>query len=68
MIDLCSNEITRLEQTAPLNRLNTLILANNEIQIITDLFGKNLPYLENLVLTNNKIRDFSSLENLRNCL
>jgi len=55
VIDLINNDITKLEDTAPLRRLNTLFLANNEISRISKEFGKNLPNLENLILTNNKV-------------
>ena len=55
VIDFTSNEIFKLEDTAPLHRLNTLLLANNEVAAVSKAFGKNLPYLENLVLTNNKV-------------
>eukprot|EP00358_Blepharisma_japonicum_P001692 CAMPEP_0202949782 /NCGR_PEP_ID=MMETSP1395-20130829/16616_1 /ASSEMBLY_ACC=CAM_ASM_000871 /TAXON_ID=5961 /ORGANISM="Blepharisma japonicum, Strain Stock R1072" /LENGTH=184 /DNA_ID=CAMNT_0049653115 /DNA_START=1 /DNA_END=552 /DNA_ORIENTATION=+ len=66
-IDLSHNEITKLEDTAPLRRLNTILLSYNHISKISPQFGKNLPYLENLVLTNNNIRDFSEIANLTNC-
>lgn len=72
VIDLTNNELTRLEETAPLRHLTTLLLANNNISKISPDFGKELPYLENLVLTNNKvnarqIRDLEEIDHLLNC-
>lgn len=55
VIDLTNNEIFKLEDSAPLRALTTLLLSNNEISIISPNFGKNCPRLENLVLTNNKV-------------
>jgi U2 small nuclear ribonucleoprotein A' len=56
VIDLTNNELTRLEETAPLRHLTTFLLANNHISKISPDFGKELPYLENLILTNNKVQ------------
>lgn len=72
MIDLTNNEIFKLEETAPLRRLNTLLLANNEVLTISPAFGRNLPSLENLVLSNNKvlstqIRDLATIDHLLAC-
>lgn len=63
-MDLTNNEVSKLDDTAPLQRLSTLLLCNNEVAKISAAFGKNLPNLENLILSRNKIRDFSSVDNL----
>lgn len=57
VIDLSNNEIIRLEDSAPLRALTTLLLNNNEISKISLTFGKNFPRLESLVLTNNKVTE-----------
>lgn len=55
MIDLTNNEIVKLEDSALLRALTTLLLSNNEISKISANFGKNMPRLENLILTGNKV-------------
>ena len=55
VIDLTNNEIIKLEDSAPLRALTTLLLSNNEISKISPTFGKNFPRLENLILTSNKV-------------
>ena len=72
VIDLTNNEIIRLEDSAPLRALTTLLLSNNEISKIAPTFGKNFPRLENLILTNNKvlhkqIKNFTQIDNFLNC-
>lgn len=72
VIDLTNNELTRLEETAPLRHLTTFLLANNHISKISPDFGKELPYLENLVLTNNKVKsrqitELEEIDHLVNC-
>jgi U2 small nuclear ribonucleoprotein A' len=54
-IDLTDNTISRLEHLPKLNRLRTLMLVNNRINKIDPDFGENCPYLESLILTNNKV-------------
>ena len=67
VIDLTNNELTKLEETAPLRHLTTFLLANNHISKISSDFGKELPYLENLILTNNKITELEEIDHLVNC-
>jgi U2 small nuclear ribonucleoprotein A' len=55
-IDLTDNAITKLENLPKLNRLRSLILINNRISKVDPNFGINCPYLENIVLTNNKVK------------
>jgi U2 small nuclear ribonucleoprotein A' len=56
-IDLSDNSISKIDQLPKLNRLRTLLLINNRVSQIEQDFSINCNYLENLILTNNKIRD-----------
>lgn len=66
-IDLTDNEIKRLENFPKLERLSTLLLSNNSISKIDHEFfsPKQLPALNTVVLTNNRILDFGDLEGLK---
>ena len=57
-LDLSENSITKLENFPKLNRLRSILLINNRISKIEPNFGKECIYLENLILTNNKVRLF----------
>mmetsp|Transcript_23589 Transcript_23589/g.41811 ORF Transcript_23589/g.41811 Transcript_23589/m.41811 type:complete len:180 (-) Transcript_23589:803-1342(-) len=63
-IDLTNNELTLLEETAPLRRLTTFLLSHNQISRILPSFAKNLPRMENLVLTYNRISSLKEIDNL----
>jgi U2 small nuclear ribonucleoprotein A' len=54
-IDLSDNAITKLDSLSKLNRLRSLLIINNRISKVEPNFAINCPYLENLVLTNNKV-------------
>lgn len=54
-IDISDNSIVKVESLPKLNRLRTLLLINNRISKIEPDFALNCPYLENLILTNNKV-------------
>ncbi|SCP04808.1 U2 small nuclear ribonucleoprotein A', putative [Plasmodium ovale] len=63
-IDLSDNEIIKLNNIPCLQRLKTLILCNNKIaRIDSDIF-ENIPNLNSLVLTNNKIEKLTDLNSL----
>ena len=53
--DLTDNSITKIDQLPKLNRLRTILLINNRVSKIDPNFAINTPYLENLILTNNKV-------------
>lgn len=65
-LDLTDNEIKRLENFPKLSRLSSLLLSNNSIsRIDVEYFSPHqLPKLETLVLTNNRILDLNDLEPL----
>mmetsp|Transcript_18629 Transcript_18629/g.27753 ORF Transcript_18629/g.27753 Transcript_18629/m.27753 type:complete len:246 (-) Transcript_18629:120-857(-) len=63
-IDLSHNEIAKLGGFPRLTRLQTLFLANNQIQRISKHIGEQLPELRVLILSNNRIRDFHCLARL----
>ncbi|KAM3127922.1 hypothetical protein pb186bvf_019992 [Paramecium bursaria] len=65
-IDLGDNEIKKLGNLTLLKRLRTLNLSNNRISKIIDV-SESLPALENLILMNNRLADFSEMYSLRNC-
>ncbi|OEH74967.1 small nuclear ribonucleoprotein polypeptide a [Cyclospora cayetanensis] len=57
-IDLSDNEIIKLQNFPPLNRLTSLIVCNNRVsRIASDLF-ECLPNVVSLVLTNNRVTSF----------
>ncbi len=55
-IDLSDNSISRLEDLPKLNRLRSLLLINNRIMKIDRDFALNCPNLENLILSNNRVK------------
>lgn len=66
-IDLTDNEIKRLENFPKLLRLSSILIGNNSISKIDSEFfsPKQLPALNTLVLSNNRILDFVDLEPLK---
>lgn len=60
-IDLSDNEISRIENIPKLNRLKSLIVANNSVSWIAPDVFESLPELTSLVLTSNRIARMSSL-------
>ena len=65
-IDLCDNEITRVENIPKLSSLRSLLLANNAINRIASDSFDSLPELKSLVLSNNRISRLSTLLPLAN--
>lgn len=65
-IDLCDNDISRIENLPKLTRLRTLMLANNSISRIAPDAFDFLPELKSLVLSNNRISRLSTLLPLGN--
>uniref|UniRef100_A0A7S1CI18 U2A'/phosphoprotein 32 family A C-terminal domain-containing protein n=1 Tax=Bicosoecida sp. CB-2014 TaxID=1486930 RepID=A0A7S1CI18_9STRA len=63
-LDLCDNEIQKLENLPVLRRLTTLLLANNRISRVEAGLGEQLPSLRTLVLTNNRIAALSTIDAL----
>jgi U2 small nuclear ribonucleoprotein A' len=57
-IDLSDNSIVRIEQLPRLKRLRTLMLINNRISKVDPDYAMDCPYLENLILTNNKVSKY----------
>jgi len=55
-IDFTDNAIHKLTVLPKLNRLKTLLFINNRLSKIDRDFALNCPFLENLILTNNKVR------------
>jgi U2 small nuclear ribonucleoprotein A' len=54
-IDLSDNSITKLDSLTKLNRLRSLLIINNRISKVEPNFAINCHFLENLILTNNKV-------------
>ncbi len=50
-----------------LNRIRTLLLINNRINKVEKDFAMNCPYLENIILTNNKVSSLTEIDNLATC-
>ncbi|KAF8821815.1 putative small nuclear ribonucleoprotein polypeptide A' [Cardiosporidium cionae] len=66
-IDLSDNDIIKLANLPPFRRLKTLILCNNRISRIAPDLAENLPYLNSLVLTNNKLERLIDLDPILKC-
>lgn len=58
-IDFTDNSITKMDQLPKLNRLRTLLIINNRVSKVEPNFAINCPYLENLILTNNKVNNIN---------
>jgi hypothetical protein len=63
-IDLCDNALTRLDNLPLLRRLRTLLLAGNRLAFLAPGLSTALPFLDCLVLTNNRLSALSDLEAL----
>lgn len=64
-IDLIDNEIKVLENFPKLYKLQTLLLSNNTISLVSDsTFGKNVPNLTKLAVNMNSISSFEAVANL----
>ena len=61
-LDLTDNEITKLDNIPSMHKLQSLYLANNQINRVADGLGPNLPRLETLVLTNNRIAQLGEID------
>ena len=64
-IDFADNRITRLENFPRLHRLKSLFLSGNLIESIdAKNLAKNVPNLESLVLTGNRISGLHEVSNI----
>lgn len=63
VIDLSDNEIRKLENFPKMQRLSTILLNNNYVSRISSQ-GEFLVNLQTLVLTNNRISNFSEIDNI----
>jgi len=63
-IDLGDNDIIKVANIPPLQRLKVLILVNNRITRIAEDAFTSLPNLQSLVLTNNKLEKMVDIEPL----
>lgn len=63
-LDLSDNEILKLENFPLMKKLRSVLLNNNRISKIANNLGSNLPALQSLMLTNNKIAHLSDLQPL----
>lgn len=63
-IDLSDNEIKRVDNFPRMKRLKTLLLSNNFVDRIGTQLGEQIPEMEALVLTNNKLRSLSEIDHL----
>ncbi|CAG8542949.1 10585_t:CDS:2 [Ambispora leptoticha] len=66
-IDMTDNDIRILGNFPLLNRIKTLLLANNRITRIDPQIAEYLPNLNTLILTNNNIAELTDLEPLKDC-
>ena len=66
-MDLTENDISRLEELPRLQRLESLLLANNRISQIDAGFAEMCPKLETLILTNNRISKLQDIDDIATC-
>lgn len=66
-IDFSDNEILKLDGFPLLNRLRSILLNNNLITKISSSIVDQLPNLESLVLTNNRIANLVDIDPLAGC-
>jgi Leucine-rich repeat len=64
-IDFTDNSLVALSNLPLLNRLRTLLLANNRISTISSSLHLSAPNLTTLILTNNNITELGDLEPLK---
>lgn len=63
-MDLSDNEVKRLDNFPRMKRLKTILLSNNFVNRLGSQLGDQIPELESLVLTNNKIASLSEIDHL----
>lgn len=63
-IDLSDNDIRKLDGFPLLKRLKTLFLNNNRIIRIAEGLEHNIPFLEELILTNNQLTELGDIDPL----
>eukprot|EP00123_Amoebidium_parasiticum_P017437 comp23852_c0_seq1/m.41695 comp23852_c0_seq1/g.41695 ORF comp23852_c0_seq1/g.41695 comp23852_c0_seq1/m.41695 type:complete len:264 (-) comp23852_c0_seq1:778-1569(-) len=66
-IDLSDNDITRLDGFPQLKRLKCIFLNNNRVARVGLNIHEYLPNLEELILTNNNVSEFTDIESLAGC-
>eukprot|EP00871_Galdieria_phlegrea_P001731 jgi/Galph1/2559/GphlegSOOS_G1210.1 len=66
-IDFSDNEIQRLENFPYSERVRCLLLNNNKVVRISKTLGNNLPNLESMILTYNRLGSLSDLKELAFC-
>ncbi|CAG8513206.1 5433_t:CDS:2 [Ambispora gerdemannii] len=66
-IDMTDNDIRVLGNFPLLNRIKSLLLANNRITRIDPQLAEYLPNLNTMILTNNNIAELTDLEPLNRC-
>lgn len=64
MLDFSDNDIIKLDGFPLLPRLNSILLNNNKVSVITSGLGAKIANLETLMLTNNKIANLGDLDPL----
>ena len=67
VIDFSDNDIKKLDNFPQMQRLNALIVNNNNVSRIGAGLSEHLPKLTTIVLTNNKITHISEVEKLSCC-
>ena len=63
-IDLCENDIPRLENFPVMRRLGTLLLARNAVARVASGLSRALPALHTLVLSHNRLSSLVELDAL----
>ena len=66
-IDFTENDVSKLEELPRLNRLESLLLANNRISTVESDFAEMCPKLDTLVLTNNRLSELIDIDDIATC-
>lgn len=66
-VDLSNNDIKTLDGFPLLSNLRTILINNNRITTLADNLAEVLPNLEDLILTNNNIKNVGEIAKLARC-
>merc|ERR1712072_1090783 len=66
-VNLCDNEIGKLDNFPILKRLKTLLVCNNRIARIDASVARDVANLQSLILTNNHLKHLSDIDVLAEC-
>lgn len=63
-IDLSENDLMKLDNFPLLKNLQTLLLSNNRISLVSPSLSSSVPKLQTIMFTNNKLKAFRDIDSL----